>query len=161
MKEMTLKEIQEQLGYEVEIIAEKEEKSKVWKPKDEEDYWFVDSHGDIKFDYWGSYPFEENLYAIGNCFRTEEEAELYRRKLLVTAELKRFAEEHNGKIDWNDFNQRKYCFCFNSAKKEIVIDYWWIAKMESVYFSSQEIAQRALETIGAERIKKYYLEVQE
>lgn len=135
--------------------------SKVWKPKDEEDCWYVDYEGDIESFNWYGSDFDRFLYASGNCFRTREEAEFYKEKLLVTAELQRFADEHNGEIDWEDDSSLKYYLYYDYADEKVLIDFSYFIKHSDIIFSNENICQQAIETIGEERIKKYYLGVKE
>ncbi len=158
MKKMTVEEIQKALGYEIEIVAEKP-KEKVWKPKLGETYWYVDYDGTVCRSEWGGLRVEKSLYALGNCFKTKEEAEFYKEKLIVTAELQRFADEHNETIDWEDANEYKYSIYYDTYSKQIHKTGGLNCKQTTIYFSSLEIANKAIETIGEERIKKYYLEV--
>ena len=52
-------------------------KTKVkWVPKDGQKFFFITSTGDISSDvYYGAWSVHEEWYMLGNCFRTEEEAE--------------------------------------------------------------------------------------
>ena len=50
-------------------------KRKPWKPKYKETYCFVDEDGCICSDAWGNSYVDLNLYKLGNCYRTKEEAE--------------------------------------------------------------------------------------
>ena len=54
--------------------------SKPWKPKEDEDYWYVDGRGDTWSTYWVEHADNMNYYKLGNCYRTEEEAEANREK---------------------------------------------------------------------------------
>ena len=163
MKEMTLKQIQKELGYEVKIVAELEKpQSKVWKPYVGQMCWFVNASGNISnyaFSHSGEWAWR---LSIGNCFKTEREAEFYKEKLLVTAELQRFADEHNDTIKIEKHQGSTYYFYYQFDTKRIAIgcSTAW-NRYFGVFFSSSEIAKKAIDTIGEERIKKYYLEVQE
>lgn len=143
-------------------------KNKVWKPEENEKYYYSYSYGSIEFDIFhnsnasGTYLHEER-YAIGNCFKTKEEAEFALEKQKVIMELKRFALEHNEKdIDWHD-SKRKYYLYFNHEQNCIMISYDCIYQYicEPIYFTSKKIAQAAIKEIGEERLKKYYFEVKE
>lgn len=161
MKEMTLEQIQKELGYEVKIVAEQKKVSKVWKPYVGQMCWFVNASGNIRnyvFFHSGEWAWR---LSIGNCFKTEREAEFYRENLLVTAELQRFADEHNDVIDFGKINIRKYFIVYDLELDKFTVDYTYSYKANTIYFSSSEIAKQAIDTIGEERIKKYYLGVTE
>ena len=142
-----------------------EKKSKVWKPESNENYYHIVSDGDISDSYWSDdSDLANDRYEIGNCFRTLEEAEFAVERLKVIAELKRFAQEHNKKeIDWRDFGQCKYfIYCeFHDNAEYIDIGCAKECKSNDIYFASEEIAQQAIDTIGEDRIKKYYLWVED
>lgn len=137
-------------------------KSKVWEPADREEYYYVRSDGEVLHGYYEKCcSFDCSIYSIGNCFRTEEEAKFVVEKIKVTAELKKLAEENNEELNWKNEDQPKYHLIYNYESKNIIIDYTCKYKFNSIYFSSKEIAKRAIETIGEKRLKKYYFEVEE
>lgn len=142
-------------------------KNKVWKPEENETYYYSYSDGSVNHDIFhhcnvtGDYV-HENRYAMGNCFKTREEAEFTLEKQKVIMELKRFALEHNDKeIDWNNIEQRKCFLSYQHDKNIIFIDFYYSVQIYNIYFTSEEIAQAAIKEIGEERLKKYYFEVEE
>lgn len=138
-------------------------KNKVWKPEENETYYYLYSYGNIEKATCANSNMNKNRYAIGNCFKTKEEAEFALEKQKVITKLKRFALEHNKeKIDWNN-SKMKYFLYFNHEKNCIVITYSCIHQYicEPIYFTSEKIAQAAIKEIGEERLKKYYFEVKE
>lgn len=137
-------------------------KSKVWEPEEYEPYFFIGPSGIINGSYYEADASDKRRYSIGNCFRTEEEAKFVAEKIKVIAELKRFAEENNEKeLNWDKYSHSKYLLVYNYESKNIIIDYTRKHKFNSIYFSSIDIAKKAIETIGEDRIKKYYFEVEE
>ena len=137
-------------------------KNKVWKPEKDETYYYSYSDGHIEEATWDNLNIDKNRYAIGNCFKTKEDAEFALEKQKVITELKRFALEHNKEdIDWNDSKQRKYFLFYQHEKNIIFIDYYYFYQSCSIHFTSEEIAQAAIKEIGEERLKKYYFEVKE
>lgn len=102
-------------------------KNKVWKPESDEMYYYSCSDGFIKEATWDNINVDKNRYAIGNCFKTREEAEFALERQKVIMELKRFALEHNEKeIDWSNRCQNKYFLYFNHDKNRIMISYYYI-----------------------------------
>lgn len=137
-------------------------KSKVWEPADRDKYYYVRSDGEVLHGYYEKCcSFDCSIYSIGNCFRTEEEAKFVAEKIKVIAELKRFAEENNKQMDWNNEKQDKYYLRYNYNCNKIFVDNNQFLKCTTIYFSSEEIAKKAIETIGEERLKKYYFEIEE
>ncbi len=136
--------------------------SKVWKPEENETYYYLYSYGKIEEDTWDNADEDRIRYAIGNCFKTKEEAEFALERQKVITELKRFALEHNDKeIDWNNIEQRKCFLSYQHDKNIIFIDFYYSVQIYNIYFTSEEIAQAAIKEIGEERLRKYYFEVKE
>lgn len=46
-----------------------------WKPKEGEVYWCVNESAAVGCYKWANFPADIKFYSIGNCFRTEEEAQ--------------------------------------------------------------------------------------
>lgn len=153
-----------------EVVEERtvveETKSKVWKPSAGELYYYINSKGQIEFSYYNNRSTKDKLHIcnIGNYFKTDEEAEHMVEKLKVIRELQDFALEHNDEeIDWNDVNQEKLYLGMNPKIKSIDIFHTcsWIYLPFNIYFTSEEIAEKAIETIGEDRIKKYYFDIED
>lgn len=138
------------------IKEEPEEKE--W-PQDGDDYYFIVSEGLIDDDYF--YPEDapcECRIAIGNCFETREEAEFEVEQLKVLAEMKVFAEPDDNEWDgenvhwsiWGDMPSKSVFYIpFNAQKSNLI------------YFESREEAEKCVEVVGEDRIKKYYLGIKE
>lgn len=141
------------------------QKNKVWKPEEDEKYYYSYSDGSIEQDTYHDSNVDtyvhEDRYAIGNCFKTREEAEFALERQKVITELKRFALEHNEEeIDWNNSNKRKSRLIYNHCTGRIdVVTDAHLLQGASIYFTSREVAKQAIQTIGEERLKKYYFEV--
>lgn len=138
-------------------------KSKVWKPKEGEEYYVYIVSGIIIHDVWNGDGVDENRYTIGNCFKTEEEAQNAVERLKIRAELQRYADEHNDKpIDWWNIRQKKWYIRFDYFNKTVGCAAITIARdCFQIYFSSEEVAKAAVQAVGEERIKKYLFEVEE
>lgn len=143
-----------------ELLGIKE--SKVWKPKDGEIFYYINCDGKICRETWrDSSTFSLSLYKLGNCFKTIEEAKFALERLIVTAELQRYADEHNEwDVDWKNSEQAKYDIYYDIENN--IIDYcsYYGMKFNAIYFTSEEIARQAVESVGTERVKKYYLGVE-
>lgn len=142
-----------------------EEKKKYWRPKKDERYYFIDEYQEgIGNDTNDGTDVDDIRLSIGNCFKTKEEAEHMVEKLKVIHELQKFAYENNeGEIYWNDVDQSKYMLIYDIQNKEIdtMISYWKNFNPFNIYFTSYSLALTAIETIGKDRIKKYYFDVEE
>ena len=140
------------------------EKSKVWKPKERDPYYYVGNDGIVLEDCNTNHGIDEGRINLGNCFKTKEEAEHMVEKLKVINELKNFALENNEEeIDWNNLSQRKYVIIYDPEDQNVDVYCYWRTQYLpfNIYFTSKEITQKAVETIGVDRIKKYYFDVED
>ena len=152
-----LKEEITRLQGRIEDLEKSEKKSSKWKPKDGEVYWYITEHGHAVYDIWEDDNIDDERYAIGNCFPTEESAEFEVERLKVIAEMKEFSFEQ----DWNNKYQRKYFLYYNCDGADIEIDFYVSTAYDVIYFNSKEQAQACIDSVGQERIKKYYFRIKE
>lgn len=106
---------------------------------------------------------------IGNCypFTDETKDEVFkevsfiaeRRKL--QSEMEMFARQNNdGEVDWSDSYEKWYLY-LDCKKSQIGIDIAYNYRIfNSVYFTSAEVAEKALIKFE-DRIRKLYLDVEE
>lgn len=110
---------------------------------------------------WGNSGVDKNIFKQGNGFLTEQEAINEREKRLIHQELKMFAKMNNdGEIDWSDDDQEKYYIIFHHNIRKNFVDYLYKTQQNNVYFTSEEIAEKAIQHVGEERLKKYYFGVE-
>lgn len=141
-----------------------EPKNKVYKPKPQEMYYFLAGDGTPTADHNLDDGSVEKFISIGNCFETGEEAKHMVEKLKVIKELRDFAlENNNEKIDWRDKCTGKYFITYDFYDEEISIASYTFRNFLpfNIFFTSKEIAQKAIKTIGEYRIKKYYFDIEE
>lgn len=134
---------------------------KRYKPVDKQIYWVVyDGADKVAEVNWVNSDFDNWNYLTGNCFKTEEEAEEYKKQIEYTARYKNYIEEHSEPLDWNDGSQMKYGAWFGFASKKVNIEQTAQGKQQgAIYASSKEIIEDAIEEIGEDNFKKYVLGV--
>lgn len=157
--EELLKELEEAKAKIAEIekkIEEKKTETDRWKPRTAEEYWWTDSGGLINRGVWDDDGIDNGRWRINNCYQTKEECEFTKEKLKVMAELKGYKESKYRK--WDGDNNHYHIY-YNYIYGEVDISYSQIDKRNEIYFESREKAQQAIDAVGEERIKKYYLEV--
>ena len=148
-----------------EVIETKKEKT-WWKPKVGESYWSIRPWSGAVRVCYNDHKVDGFAVSMGLCFQTEEQADFMVEKLKVIYELEKFAYENNDEeIDWNNQDQRKYYLiltCTGGKKRYMNATYSFEVRSVpfNVYFTSEELARKAIATIGAERIKKYYFGVE-
>lgn len=120
-------------------------------------YFWSYGSGYVTTSIWHNGGDHEMRYAIGNCYKTREEAEQAIEILKIHNELKHYAEEHNeAEIDWSN-DQRKY-YISNITLGDDDIDIDWnqrIKRPNQIYFTSHEIAEDAIKAIGEDRVKMW------
>ena len=142
------------LNDEFEIIEEQ----KVWKPRECDEYYVINSESGIEKRYWNNDEYDIGSYELGDCFRTEEEVEKTLKKIKIYTQLKRYAEEHNNCLKYEE-SQIKYYIYYDYLKHDLCIggnyDHIHIGQ---IYFTSYELCEQAIEEIGEDNIKKLFEE---
>ncbi|MBK0347874.1 hypothetical protein JDW15_04345 [Aerococcaceae bacterium zg-ZJ1578] len=153
---MNKEEIKQEL---IELKAKMEQLEKALEEANDEwsdgdTYYVIESDGRVVENRWDNDFVDKNRLSIGNVFKTKEEAEFEVEAIKVYHELKKFSRPFiKNKGNWiigydlirNDFS---------------LIDILRITSSE-LHFASKETAKKAFDAVGADRVKKYYLRVEE
>lgn len=169
---MKLKELLEQYS-EVELTKEQVKQVKEylginnskWRPEQNERYYIVTTRLTVGEAFYSVHnEIDAARLFVNNCFKTKEEAEFRLEQIKVYNELQNFAIANNDEIDWKNGNQGKYsiyCRWYFNDTCEVLIDKKNINQdLNQIYFSSDELAQQAIEKVGVDRIKKYLFGVE-
>lgn len=136
-------------------LVKKSKEKKVWKPEIFQSWYYIDTGTrSVKGCCWDNSDGCNSDYAIGNCFKTREEANFAIEKLKVQAELRHYAEAHNE--NGKETNCKIY---YHKTNKSLSIQEVYCFLDESVTFTSFKIAEDAVTEIGADRIKKYLFNI--
>lgn len=107
---------------------------------------------------------DKNILECGNMFpfTDENREEVYNEVELIAehrklqSEMEMFARQNNkGKIDWNDCEQEKWFLCIN-YNNNVVTSCHSGRYPNITYFTSKEVAEKALEKFG-DRLKELYI----
>lgn len=148
-----ISELEKQLAA---LKIEIEKENKRWRSKDGDTYWLVGSNGETTCSYEYHRDTDNFRYDTHNYFKSEEEAQKYANVLETEKQLKKFAEEHSDVIDWNNINQEKWCLYYNYKYYRVDIgNPCWSKDARTIFFSSKEIAEQAINEIGEEKITEY------
>lgn len=148
-----ISELEQQLAV---LKTEIKKENKRWRSKDGDIYWFVDGDGKPNWSYEYNRDSDSFRYDTHNYFQTEEEAQKYANVLETERQLKKFANEHNNKIDWNDNDQEKWNLYYNYSLYQINIAIRCATRdVRVIYFSSEKVARQAINEIGEEKITEY------
>ena len=140
-----------------ERIAELEEQAKEEQefPQYGDTYWCINAYGGVSKENWDGYDIEKDMLEIGNIYKNEEQAEFAVEKMKVEAELRKFSRPFKYG-DWN------FEILWNNHENNTELDWsGYVVRQSVIYFESGEIAEKAIEAVGKERIKKYIFGVEE
>lgn len=122
-----------------------------WHPTDSQPYYTL-IDGRPTLQHWGNTIEEQDNYAIGNIFRTEEECKHAFEKARIKAQLARHAEMYNKKGQ-----QPSVALGYNRNEGVIpVMDH--TCHRSDVLFTSMDVAAAAIPIVGEENLIKYYFE---
>ena len=151
----------EQRIVELKAEVEKEEKenksiNKRWRAECGDGYWAVTDYGMPDWSYECNRDMDNFRYDTHNHFQTKDEVRRYAKVLETERQLRRFADEHNGEIGWSNNNSAKRYLSYNYSTQSICTrSVWTLKEPRVIYFSSKEIAEQAIKTIGEDKIKEY------
>lgn len=146
---------------EKELAVEKRKAEVLYLIQKTEDCWKVHSDGCISKGTWDGYPYEKNLYAQGNVFHTQEEAEKERDRRILLTRFRQFRDKCNG--EWKPplkvVGLPKYCIAINN-KTDVMfaMDVTFYNEFNPFgYFEKKEDCQRAIQLFSDE-IKRLWVE---
>ncbi|MGP1540844.1 hypothetical protein [Peptostreptococcus stomatis] len=138
-----------------EEVAQMTKSKTIWdlKTKDEEEYYRLYHNGAIILCAFSS-SIDRLFRYLGNAFLTKEEAELERERRKIEAIMRKYSRPSaDGKNNY-------FLVCGHDSKA-IDIDYFWNVDYGIPCFESVEIAQKVINEIGEDRLKKYWFGVEE
>ena len=91
--------------------------------------------------------------------RTVFTTPMHQSKCITFRKLLEVADYLNGdwKPDWNNNLQDKYSIVYNNNKEVFEITTSYKISLSAIYFSSEENAKKAIEIIGKEELKQFFL----
>lgn len=142
----------------IEKIPQKPES--VWDLKEGDEYYYIDYYGEIKSVFNECCDEDLSIIEIGNAFLTREEAEFEVVRRKCEAILLKYGTRDIRSL--GDINAHKYFIVYNNYYHEISISFNQSANSQgTIYFESVELAQKAIEEVGEDRLKKYVFNVKE
>ena len=151
-----LEEVKQKIADIEKKIEEKKVETGRWKPEEGDGYWFINSYGQTTHEIWTNNRIDKERYEIGNLFKIKKKCEFVVEKLKVIAELREYEELNR---EWNEMNFHYHIY-YNYSKEKVDIGCAQIVKQNEIYFESREIARQVIDAVGENRIKKYYLGVE-
>lgn len=133
----------------------------VWDLQKGDIYWYISSYGEIECEIWKNDKFDIARRQYGNHYLTEEEAKFALEKKKIIAEMKRLGGTED-MMSLGDEHIFKYFIIYNHKDKILSIDwYHHLQEGPNIYFATKKQAQKAINMLGEDRIKKYIFYVKE
>lgn len=121
-----------------------------------EKYYNITGDGCITFIEESGHGYDTKMFNIANYFNNKEYAKYISFKETLMRKLDKFAWEHNEKvIDWDDDSSGKFYIIFNHDDNGLIIDWNCSHQSNNIYFTSREIAEKAIEEFKDNLIKLY------
>ena len=132
-------------------IQKRQEKLKPWKPEVGEKYFVAVEDGADVVQYCEDSIDEFNI-RFGNCFRTKERAEQVARKIRLLLRLEQLHDMlcPDYVPDWNNDGELKFCLAHHCDDDCWFVDYFNVTQYPTVYFDTEENAQKAAEILNKE-----------
>lgn len=155
LAEMT--ELKDRLNKLEKMYASLTPPNKRWRAEKDDEYYYITERGFATFKKEIGSGLDDARYELGNYFETREQAEFEAERLKVITELKEWATPVN-EFDWKDnFNyEKKYVLVMGENNYRVKVDFYYTGQICDLYFQSEELAKSAIESVGEDRIIKYY-----
>ena len=128
----------------------------VWDLKDGDVYSYINTINNISYDTWTKDAWDLRVRESGNLFLTKEEAEFDLERRKCEAIMLKY-----GRRTFK-YEQNNYLIRFNNNDEKVEVGFWSVYQFQgSIYFDTKELAQKAIDEIGEERLKKYVFRVEE
>lgn len=125
-------------------------------PRLGEQYWFVDSVGNVFGDCWYDSTADNYRKDFFRIFKTKEECFRY---LEIQEAFKE--ESKNFEPNWKDGSQNKYYLYYDHSDNCVEVDLYVACQETILYFESKEVLEELITRFGEEDIKKYYFGIEE
>lgn len=132
----------------------------VWDLEKGDHYWYITSSGGIVGTQYYHTPDNDRIIELGNAFLTKKEAafEVERRKcesILLKYGTRNF-------MSLGDKYTKRYYIGYDYNANEIEYYFrYFLGLQGTIYFESEELAQKAVKEVGENRLKKYIFNVKE
>ena len=139
-----------------ELIVQKAEAEQmpksIWdlETKDSKEYYRIEASGCIEYGCFDA-TYDEYIREVGNAFLTREEAEFELERRKIEAIIRKYSRPFKNNGD-------NYCLHFYNCIS-ISAGYNTAYNYGVPYFETKEIAQKAIDEIGEDRLKKYWFRV--
>lgn len=129
--------------------------NRLWKPKNGDEYWYIDDDGCAWFSNWDEkYGPHKLKWEIGNVFPTKEATQKHRDKFKSIQRVKEYIAEHSEEFtpDWDIGHQDKFTIIYNYEDEKFVampfclVQTYWPFQ----YLASEKDAQKVIDNCEAD-----------
>lgn len=119
-----------------------------WKPTKGDEYWTIYNNGNIDKSTWKDDYTDKERYKMGNCHRTEEDAEHAKKLKIARTKIRRSSDF---KPDWNDADQLKWHVVYDHVNccLDIRVSYM-VSEGAIVYYETREDTRQAIKDLEPE-----------
>ena len=145
--------------YKIEKIPQKPKT--VWDLKEKDEYYYIDIYGNVDITTFGIGTCWEDkkMIEIGNAFLTEEEANFESERIKCEAILLKYGTRNFMSFEYYD--DKYYIMYDNTLENVDVACCTFRQNQGTIYFKTIELAQKAIDEVTEERLKKYIFNVKE
>ena len=120
--------------------------------EDGDEYYYIQSNGDIFSDDWYSTEADDRYFSQGNIFPTEQAAELEVKRRNLLTRFRAFRDECNGgwKPDWGSLIDNKYFIFLSKNKIRVGVSCYTTPLSEFGYFKHFNDCKKAIRLFGDE-----------
>ena len=128
-----------------------EKHKSVWNLKKGDKYYCLSEYCKISEFIWDDTPFDKNVLESGNGFLTKEEAEFELERRKIEVKMLRLGGRRNIKI----CNDNYYITYDHKTRNLAYLNRNWMHSQGIIFFDTYVDAEKAVKSIGEDRIKKY------
>lgn len=136
------------------LIDESEKPKTAWELEEGDAFWWVDSRGWVRKETWIGRDYDVNSRDQGNVFLTKEEAEFEAKRREVVTKVRKYSRPYIPKKD-------NYFPYYSDNYKCIQISCTCDCYYDMLSFNSYGDIHKAIDEVGEDDFKKYYLGVTE
>ena len=128
----------------------------VWDLKDGDRYLAINAFSNINYHTWNGDAWDLRVRENGNLFLTYDEAKFELERRECEAIMLKYGRRTFKYEDENYLLRTAY------DNKKVYAEVWRNCQFQgSIYFDTEDLAQKAIDEIGEERLKKYIFRVEE
>ena len=127
-----------------------------WRAEDEQEYFYIDGEGFVRCAGECFFSSDDRRFALGNYFKTAEEAGKARDWLIAFTILR---DDTKGfKPNWKDETEDEYFVAYNHRIEELWIGHDFRHQKNLIYFKSEEDARASIEAHEKEWLTYFGIE---